>query len=128
MFGGILKAVEIIGVGGAMSYLNARHAAPGRNAYEFMGVPADLTLGLLFSGFALTGYFGQQGDHALNVGIGFLSAYGCRMGTIWGGAARPAAPAHAVGVLPGPATAYGPGQQPAPQVQGAQPQYYPWAA
>ena len=125
MFGGILKSVEIVGVGGAMSYLNARHAKPGRNAYEFMGVPADLALGLLFSGFALTGYFGQQGDHALNVGVGFLSAYACRMGSIWGAGAREAAPpAHAVGALPAP-NPYAPAPMPAP-APAATP--YPWAA
>ena len=125
MFGGILKGLEIVGVAGAMSYFNARHAAAGRNAYEVMGVPADLALGLLFSGFALTGYFGQQGDHALNFGLGFLGAYACRMGSIWGAASRSnTGSGHATGALPAPnpyATA--PARAPATAEQ-----YYPWAA
>lgn len=123
MFGGILKGLEIVGVAGAMSYFNARHAAAGRNAYEVMGVPADLALGLLFSGFALTGYFGQQGDHALNFGIGFLGAYACRMGSIWGAAARPSVgPSHATPTLPAPSPYAAP-----PPAAEKQP-YYPWAA
>lgn len=125
MFGGILKGLEIVGVAGAMSYLNARHAAAGRNAFEVMGVPADLALGLLFSGFALTGYFGQQGDHALNFGIGFLGAYACRMGSVWGAASRPAvAPSHVPATLPAPSP-FAPASAPAAAEQ--QP-YYPWAA
>lgn len=87
-FGEVLKAVEVVGVGGAMSYLNARHAAAGRNAYEVAGVPADLALGLLFSGLAITGYFGEHASHGQNVGLGFLAAYACRMGSVWGGTAR----------------------------------------
>lgn len=126
MFGGLLKAIEIVGAGGAMSYLNSRHAAAGRNAYEVMGVPADLALGLLFSGFALTGYFGQQGDHALNFGIGFLGSYACRMGSIWGASARSMSEARVgASALPAPAprpyVAAGAARQPADNV-------YPWAA
>jgi hypothetical protein len=87
-FGAILQGIEVIGVAGAMSYMNARHAAAGRQAYEVAGVPADLALGVLFSGLALTGYFGDHAKHAHNVGNGFLCAYACRMGTLWGGAAK----------------------------------------
>jgi hypothetical protein len=127
MFGGALKGIEVIGVGGAMSYLNAKHAAAGRNAYEVMGVPADLALGLLFSGFALTGYFGQQGDHALNFGLGFLSAYACRMGSIWGAAAREARDAAAPKAnLPAPAVAGPYASAPSPERQAQK--RYPWAA
>lgn len=129
MFGGALKAIEVIGVGGAMSYMNARHAAPGRNAYEVMGVPADLALGLLFSGCALTGYFGQQGDHALNFGLGFLSAYACRMGSIWGSASREAREATlAKTSLPAPASAVAGPYAPAPPNAREAKQRYPWAA
>src|SRR5271157_4236302 len=71
VFGHVLTAVEIVGVGGAMSYLNSRRAAPGRSAIEIAGVPADLALGMLFSGVSVfTGYFGKYADHGLNVGIG----------------------------------------------------------
>jgi len=126
MFGGVLKAIEIVGAGGAMSYLNARHAQAGRNAYEVMGVPADLALGLLFSGFALTGYFGQQGDHALNFGIGFLGSYACRMGSIWGASARAAATTQ----VSGPAPAQIPAPAPTPYAPATQSRAadYPWAA
>src|SRR5271156_2230110 len=81
-FGAVLQTVEVVGVAGAMSYMNARHAATGRNAYEVAGVPADLALGLLFSGLAtFTSYFGKQAEHVHNVGNGFFCAYACRMGT-----------------------------------------------
>lgn len=87
-FGAVLQAITVVGVAGTMSYMNARHAAAGRQAYEVAGVPADLALGVLFSGLAITGYFGDHAKHAHNVGNGFLVAYACRMGTMWGAAAK----------------------------------------
>lgn len=88
VFGAVLQTVEFVGVAGTMSYLNMRHAAPGRQAYEVAGVPADLALGLLFSGLSLSGYFGKHASHGVNVGSGFLAAYACRMGATWGAAAK----------------------------------------
>lgn len=93
LFGHALTAIEIVGVGGAMSYLNARHAAPGKNAYEVLGLPADVVLGLAFTGTAVfTNYLGRYSEHGLNVGLGFLLAYACRMGSIWGDASRRESP------------------------------------
>jgi hypothetical protein len=86
--GAVLTAVEVVGVAGAMSYLNNKHGTKGRNAVEVMGVPADLALGLLFSGLGVTGYFGEHGKHSLAIGCGFLGAYACRMGVLWGAGAR----------------------------------------
>jgi hypothetical protein len=124
-FGAILQGIEVIGVAGTMSYLNARHAAAGRQAYEVAGVPADLALGVLFSGLALTGYFGDHAKHAHNVGNGFLCAYACRMGTLWGSAAKSQLQAAQAGR---PQFAPSPGvSQPQPQPQAAV-GAYPWAA
>jgi hypothetical protein len=125
-FGAILQGITVIGVAGTMSYMNARHAAAGRQAYEVAGVPADLALGVLFSGLALTGYFGDHAKHAHNVGNGFLCAYACRMGTMWGGAAK----TQLNGVAPRAAFPAPPAGSPyhatetAPVAAGA----YPWAA
>ncbi|HTR02537.1 MAG TPA: hypothetical protein VMN82_05015 [Thermoanaerobaculia bacterium] len=127
LFGHALTAIEIVGVGGAMSYLNAKHAAPGKNAYEVLGLPADVVLGLAFSGTAVfTNYFGRYAEHGLNVGLGLLLAYACRMGSIWGDAARREAP---------PAGVRGYFQssgerpfQPAPAPAEAAVPQYPWAA
>jgi hypothetical protein len=127
-FGAVLQAIEVVGVAGTMSYMNSRHAAAGRRAYEVAGVPADLALGLLFSGLAtFTGYFGSQASHVNNIGSGFLCAYACRMGTMWGSAARDAKDqALAGGVVRGafapPASPYA--AQPQQQTAGS----YPWAA
>jgi hypothetical protein len=127
LFGNALTAIEIVGVGGAMSYLNARHAPPGKNAYEVAGLPADVVLGLLFSGVSVfTGYFGKYAEHGLNVGIGFLLAYACRMGSIWGQAARgePGGPG-VRGYFGAGADSSSQPYQPQAQHQPAQ---YPWAA
>jgi hypothetical protein len=127
VFGNILEAIEVVGVAGTMSYLNSRHAAAGRHAYEVAGVPADLALGLLFSGLAtFTGYFGEQANHVNNVGSGFLAAYACRMGTMWGAAARDAKDQALSGAVRG---AFAPSgspytHQPQPQAQTAG---YSWA-
>lgn len=121
-FGAVLQTVEFVGVAGTMSYFNARHAAPGRQAYEFAGVPVDLALGLLFSGLSVGGYFGKHASHGTNVGGGFLAAYACRMGGMWGGAARAqlgAAPVRG---------AFGPQPVGAPNYQAAVAGQYPWAA
>lgn len=122
VFGAVLQAVEFVGVAGTMSYLNARHAAPGRQAYEVAGVPADLALGLLFSGLSVSGYFGKHASHGHNVGGGFLAAYACRMGSMWGAAAK--AQLHGASVR---------GAFAAPSAQSPQPiaadaAQYPWAA
>jgi hypothetical protein len=127
-FGEVMKAIEIVGVGGAMSYMNAKHASPGRNAYEIMGVPADLALGLIFSGFAVTGYFGEHADHAQNVGIGFLAAYACRMGSVWGASSRTAKVEAALGTVRGAFAAPHPFQPAEAVVPQGVPQQYPWAA
>ena len=119
-FGAVLQAITVIGVAGTMSYMNARHAGPGRQAYEVAGVPADLALGVLFSGLAVTGYFGDHAKHAHNVGNGFLTAYACRMGTMWGSAAKSQLSAQAPrAAFPPPSAATR-----APESVGA----YPWAA
>jgi len=125
VFGNILEVIEVVGVAGTMSYLNSRHAAAGRHAYEVAGVPADLALGLLFSGLAtFTGYFGEQAGHVNNVGSGFLTAYACRMGTMWGAAARggkeDTLPIGVRGAFAPPGSPYMQPQQ-QPQVAG-----YPW--
>lgn len=122
VFGAVLQTVEFVGVAGTMSYFNARHAAPGRQAYEFAGVPVDLALGLLFSGLSVGGYFGKHASHGTNVGSGFLAAYACRMGGMWGGAARAqlgGAPVR--GSLASPPMA-------SPNYQAAGEARYPWAA
>ena len=127
IFGAALHAVEVVGVAGTMSYMNARHAAPGRQAYEVAGVPVDLALGLMFAGLAASGYFGKHSNHGYNVGNGFLTAYACRMGSMWGGAAK--AQLAGAGVVRG---AFGQGhgavapmtQQPAEAAAGQ----YPWAS
>jgi hypothetical protein len=125
-FGAILQAIEVVGVAGTMSYLNSRHAAAGRHAYEVAGVPADLALGLLFSGLAtFTGYFGKQGEHVNNVGSGFLCAYACRMGTMWGSVARDAKDHALPGAVRG---AFSAGSPYAPPQQQTQVASYPWAA
>ncbi len=125
-FGNILQAIEVVGVAGTMSYLNSRHAAAGRHAYEVAGVPADLALGLLFSGLAtFTGYFGEQASHVSNVGSGFLCAYACRMGTMWGSVARDAKNQMTGGAVRGAFQAGSPYAAPQPQTQAAG---YPWAA
>ncbi len=125
-FGAVLQAIEVVGVAGAMSYMNARHAAAGRQAYEVLGVPADLALGLLFSGLAITGYFGDHAKHAHNVGNGLFAAYACRLGTMWGGAAKAQFQA-ASGAVRGqfaPAS----GQATMHPVEAPVPAQYPWAA
>jgi hypothetical protein len=125
-FGNILQAIEVVGVAGTMSYLNSRHAAAGRHAYEVAGVPADLALGLLFSGLAtFTGYFGEQASHVSNVGSGFLCAYAARMGTMWGAVARDAKNQVAAGAVRGAFQAGSP--YAAPQ-QAHAAAGYPWAA
>lgn len=125
-FGAVLQAIEVVGVAGTMSYMNSRHAAAGRRAYEVAGVPADLALGLLFSGLAtFTGYFGSQASHVQNVGSGFLSAYACRMGTTWGAAARDAKEALPGGVVRGAFPAGSPYGMPQQQAAAGS---YPWAA
>jgi hypothetical protein len=131
VFGHVLTAIEIVGVGGAMSYLNAKHAAPGKNAYEVLGLPADVLLGVVFSGTAVfTNYFGRYAEHGLNVGLGFLLAYACRMGSIWGESARESLPPGSPGVR---GYFQASGDRPfqnapmAPSAQEAVPQY-PWAA
>jgi len=126
LFGHALTAVEIVGVGGAMSYLNAKHAAPGKNAYEILGLPADVVLGLTFSGFSIfTNYFGRYAEHGLNVGLGFLLAYACRMGSIWGEAARGESSPGVRGYFSaGPERPY----QSAPVEQEEAVPQYPWAA
>jgi hypothetical protein len=123
-FGAILQALEVVGVAGTMSYLNARHAKPGRQAYEVAGVPADLALGLLFSGLAVTGYFGDHAKHAHNVGNGLFCAYACRMATMWGGAAKPGLP------VGGPTArgAFGPAQPSPYATTETTVPAYPWAA
>jgi hypothetical protein len=122
-FGAVLQAIEVVGVAGVVSFLNARHAGPGRKAYEVAGVPADLALGLLFTGFSVAGYFGQHDQHGQNVGYGLLSAYTCRMGTEWGEAAK----GRAIASSPQPHVARGEmGQGSAPVSR--QQQEYPWAA
>ena len=127
-FGNILQAVEVVGIAGTMSYLNSRHAAAGRHAYEVAGVPADLALGLLFSGLAtFTGYFGEQAGHVSNVGSGFLCAYACRMGTMWGATARDAKNQSLPGAVRGAFPASSPYAPPQPQQQ-VQATSYPWAA
>jgi hypothetical protein len=129
VFGHALTAIEIVGVGGAMSYLNSRHAPPGKNAYEILGLPADVVLGLTFSGTAIfTNYFGRYADHGLNVGLGFLLAYACRMGSIWGDAARREAPPGVRGYFQAPQVPTEKPFQPVPvPAEQAAPQY-PWAA
>jgi hypothetical protein len=130
LFGHALTAIEIVGVGGAMSYLNARHAAPGKNAYEVLGLPADVVFGLAFSGTAIfTNYFGRYAEHGLNVGLGLLLAYACRMGSIWGDASRRESPPAGVrgyfqssGERP-----FQPAGAPGAVAEQAVPQY-PWAA
>lgn len=126
--GAILQTVEIVGIAGAMTYFNAKHGTQGRGAVEFMGVPADLALGLVFSGLGVTGYFGEHSKHSLNFGCGFLVSYGCRMAGLWGAAARGELPP---GVVRGAfgqgrtsASAASAGQYP---VESQVPQY-PWAA
>lgn len=123
-FGAVLQAITVIGVAGTMSYMNARHAGPGRQAYEVAGVPADLALGVLFSGLAVTGYFGDHAKHAHNVGNGFLTAYACRMGTMWGAASK----SQQLGSAPPKTFAAPPGSPyaaaKAPESVGA----YPWAS
>lgn len=121
VFGAILQAVEFVGVAGTMSYFNARHAAPGRQAYEVAGVPADLALGLLFSGLSVSGYFGKHASHGHNVGGGFLAAYACRMGSMWGGATRAQLAGAPVRGAFAPAVAQ-------PNFQAAGVPAYPWAA
>jgi hypothetical protein len=127
-FGAILQGITVIGVAGTMSYLNARHAAAGRQAYEVAGVPADLALGVLFSGLALTGYFGDHAKHAHNVGNGFLCAYACRMGTMWGSAAKSqlgaGAPRAAAAFAAPAGSPYASNAASAPVATGS----YPWAA
>lgn len=128
-FGAVLQTVEFVGVAGAMSYLNVRHAAPGRLAYEVAGVPADLAFGLLFSGLAMTGYFGEHAKHGYTVGNGFLAAYACRMGSVWGHAARAAKDAQtSLGNAPvrgAFGNPYATGQE---GVAGQRARGYPWAA
>lgn len=128
-FGAILAGIEVVGVAGTMSYLNARHAAVGRNAYEVAGVPADLALGLLFSGLAITGYFGEHAKHGHNVGFGFLAAYAARMGTVWGTSSRSA---HQALEGRGVRGAFPPARQEVmpmqAQAQAATAGAYPWAA
>lgn len=131
IFGAILQAVEVVGVAGTMSYMNARHAAAGRQAYEVAGVPADLALGLMFAGLAASGYFGKHSTHGHNVGNGFLTAYACRMGTMWGAAAKaqlagPGAVRGSFGQGNGVAGS-SPMAQPQP-VEAAAGQQYPWAS
>jgi hypothetical protein len=124
-FGAILAGIEVVGVAGTMSYLNARHAAAGRNAYEVAGVPADLALGLLFSGLAITGYFGEHAKHGHNVGFGFLAAYAARMGTVWGRSAQSAHQALGERSVRG---AFQAAPMPMQQQQQAATAGYPWAA
>jgi hypothetical protein len=122
MFGDMLQAFEVVGVAGTMSYLNAKHAAAGRNAYEIAGIPVDIVLGLLFSGLSVAGYFGEHGKHSFNVGSGFLAAYACRQASIWGGAARQQSGAHKE--LPPPA----PFQAAGSIAESSSPRKYDWAA
>ena len=126
-FGAVLQAVEIVGVAGAMTYMNNSRGAAGRGAIEFMGVPADLALGLIFTGLGVTGYFGEHGKHSLNVGCGFLGAYACRMGQVWGVAAKHEALSQS-GVVRGAFGQGMPGGQEFPVQQAPVSAPYPWAA
>jgi hypothetical protein len=120
---GAITAVEIIGVGVAVSYFNAKNAQAGKVAYELAGLPVDVVVGILVAGSAVfTNFWGRMSGHALNVGIGFLLAYGCRMGALWGQAARAEMP-QAAGVR----GYFGPAQQGAPGPQDLEEAQYPWA-
>lgn len=87
-FGEILKTFETVGAGSMMGFLNAKHAKPGRNAVEVGGVPADLTLGVGLSVFALSNYVGDYSEHVHNLANGLLCAYAVRMGMMWGAESR----------------------------------------
>jgi hypothetical protein len=98
VLGNVLQLGLIGLVAGGTSYMNAKHAAPGRQAYEVLGVPADLALGLSFTGLALAGYFGEHAKSGQNIGHGFLAAYVVRLCRTWGEEARMATPAAASNV------------------------------
>ncbi len=91
----ILKTAETLGAAGMMGFFNAKHAKPNRNAIEFGGVPADLTLGVLGNVLALSPYVGDLAEHVHNFATGLLCAYGVRMGMMWGAESRTKRAIHA---------------------------------
>ena len=87
-FGEILKSIETVGAAVTMSYMNGKHARPGRNAFELGGVPVDLALGVVGNVVALSSYLGEYSEHAHNLANGMLCAYGCRIAMMYGAEAR----------------------------------------
>jgi hypothetical protein len=74
-----LKRLGIIGgVAAGWGFLNPRFAAPGDDAARIFNVPADATVGLGLLALGLTGYFGAESEHVLDISYGCLAAYGYR--------------------------------------------------
>ena len=64
--------------GGTMGLVNARFAVPGDDAARVFGAPVDLVTAGICYGLGLTGYFGSESHHVVNIGHGCLAAYGYR--------------------------------------------------
>lgn len=80
--GSILSAVEIVGPGALMAYLNARNPAEGKTYHESFGYPTDVALGgaLGLVGFIMLMSGSKSGSHVLRLGLGCLAEAGIRMG------------------------------------------------
>jgi hypothetical protein len=73
-----IQTVEVAGASALAGYVNVKYGTG--NELAIQGVPVDLAAGLALIGGDFLKLWGRHGEHACNLGAGFLAGYGYRLG------------------------------------------------
>jgi hypothetical protein len=87
--GRAIHASESIATSFGFGYARGRYAEPN-GEWEMMGLPPDLTVGVLGLGTSFLGLFGKYDDHVAAIGTGAISAFATVKGMEMGDAAQKA--------------------------------------
>jgi hypothetical protein len=118
--GTIFRVLEVTGTAFGLGWANARFGDPAKGLadreVELLGLPVDLTGGIVLTGLSLLDMFGKKYDeHVANIGIGALASYGNRKGMEIGSIQQLKQPAQQTsGYLPPGMPAVNPWGAPAP--------------